>query len=630
MANAFWGKVLRVNLSTGKISVDEYDWKWYRKYFGGWNLVACTLLNEVPGDADPLGPENVLVFAAGLLTGIPMGTSGRNAVGAKSPLTGGFGESDVGGFWGAELRRAGWDGLIVEGASDDPVYLWIQDDQVEVRDASHLWGKITGIAQGMIQDELGDRHVRVCQIGPAGERLVMQSCILNDINHAAGRSGLGAVMGSKKLRAIAVRGTQKMSVTDLDFLRSMTGWMKEAIENDPATHRRSKLGTAGGVPGLNEAGGLPTRNFTEGRFEGAAKIDGARMVETIQIKKDTCFACPIRCKPVVQTDGRHKVDPLYGGPEYETVASFGSNCGVDDLEAIAKANELCNAYGLDTISAAATMAWAMESYEKGILTKEKTGGIDLRFGNGDAVVQLVEEIAKREGFGDFLAQGAFRCAEQLGKGSSDFVMHVRKQELPLHDPRIKAALNLGYTLSPTGADHVHNIHDVMFETEDSIADYRSLGLLDPLPFDDLSPAKVRMAKQIINYGTLRNCIGICFFLNCGPTLLQEIVNAATGWDISVLELQEVGERAYDLAREFNRRCGQTAADDVPPARFFEPAGTDSLAMKGLDRDVVERALSLYYDMMGWDHETGAPLDWKLYSLGLDWIVEQRQTEGASE
>ena len=629
MTRPFWGKVLRVNLTSGRVSVDEYDWKWYRTYLGGWGLIAYTLLREVPGDTDPLGPDNVLIFAAGLLTGIPMGTSGRNAVGAISPLTGGFGESDVGGYWGAELRRAGWDGLIVEGASDRPVYLWIQDDQVEIRDAAHHWGRKTGDVQRAIQEELGDSRVRVCQIGIAGENLALHACILNDINHAAGRGGLGAVMGSKKLRAIAVRGTRKVEVADPDFLRSMATWTKEKIETDPATHRRSTLGTAGGATGLNEAGGLPTRNFSQGAFEGTSRIDGAAIVETIRVKRDTCYACPIRCKPAVKIEGRYSVDPFYGGPEYETVAAFGSNCGVDDLAAISKANELCNAYGLDTISAGVTISWAMEAFEKGLFTRDDTDGIDLRFGNGEAVVELVEKISRRDGFGDFLSRGAYRCAEELGQGSMDFVVHVRRQEAPMHDPRIKIGLGIGYTISPTGADHVHNIHDVGFQTEESMRDYYSLGLLDPLRYDDLSPAKVRMVKQIIHWSTLRNLVGLCYMLPCNPHVLRQIVAAATGWDMSILELQEAAERGYDMAREFNRRCGQTAADDAPPARFFEPMGNGPIAGDALDRGAFDAALRLYYDMVGWDHETGAPHDWKLYALGLDWIVEQRHAEAGT-
>lgn len=626
MPNSYWGKILRVNLSSGEISVDEHDWKFYRTYLGGWGLVAYTLLQEVPGDADPLGPENKFIFAPGIMTGVQMGGTGRNAVGAKSPLTGGFAESDVGGFWGAELKKAGWDGLIIEGASEKPVYLWIDDDKVEIRDAGHLWGKTTGEVQEQIQQELGDKKIRVTQIGPGGERLALQACVLNDINHAAGRCGLGAVLGAKKLRAVATRGSQRVPIADQEFIKGMVSWTRDKIKNDEVTRILHEYGQAGFTKGQDEAGGLPTRNFKQGQFEGIDKIEGIHMAKTMKVKADTCFACPIACKQVVKSGPPYHVDPFYGGPEYESVASLGSCVGVDDLAAVCKANELCNAYGLDTIEVGVTIAWAMEAYERGLLTKEDTGGIDLRFGNGEALVQLTEMMAKREGFGDWLAKGAYRCAEELGKGSMEFVVHARKQEVPMHDPRVKNALNIGYAISPTGADHVHNIHDVGFQTEEGVKDLHAVGIFDPLPFTDLSPAKMRMARHVINWGVLWNCVGLCQCYPIDRHLMAQIVNAATGWDITVLELQEVGERALAMAREFNRRCGQTAMDDVPPQRFFEPLENGPFAGHAVDREAFSSALPVYYDMMGWDHETGAPLDWKLSSLGLDWVVEQRNAE----
>ena len=624
MSTGFWGKVLRVNLTTRQISVDEYDWKWYRTYLGGWGLVAYILLKEVPGDADPLGPANKLIFAPGVLTGIAMGGAGRNAIGAKSPLTDGFGESDAGGYWGAELKLAGWDGVIVEGASETPVYLWIKDAQVEIRDAAHLWGKTTGDVQRMLQEELGDNRARVTQIGPAGENLCLNACVLNDINHAAGRSGMGAVMGSKKLRAIATRGTRKVPVADPEHFKSRNAFIREQIKTSSLHSHLHKYGRAGFTKGLHEGGGLPTRNFRQGQFEGIDKIEGVLMEETMTVRMGSCFACPIRCKPEVKSGDPYNVDPFYGGPEYETTASLGSCCGVDDLEAVCKGNELCNALGMDTIGVGVTIAWAMEAYERGLLTKGDTGGLDLRFGNGEAMVQLVEQISRRQGFGDWLAKGAYRCAVELGKGSMEFVVQNRKQETPMHDPRVKFALNIGYALSPTGSDHCHNIHDVGFQTEEGIKDLHTVGILDPLPFDDLSPAKMRMAKHVIHWQTLKNCVGLCYSIPLTRPMMAETLNAAAGWDMSVLELQEIGERVYDMAREFNRRCGHTPADDIGAPRFFEPLENGPFKGSAIPRDEFAQALSLYYDMLGWDHETGAPADWKLYAEGLDWVVEQRR------
>jgi aldehyde:ferredoxin oxidoreductase len=625
MSNAFWGKVLRVNLSTREITIEEYDWKWYRTYLGGWGLVAYVLLKEVPGDADPLGPANKLVFAPGILTGIAMGGTGRNAIGAKSPLTGGFGESDVGGYWGAELKLAGWDGIIVEGISETPVYLWINDDQVEIRDAGHLWGQTTGRVEELIREELGDKRIRITQIGPAGENLCLNACVLNDLNHAAGRSGIGAVMGSKKLRAVATRGTKKVPVAAPEHFKERNAFIRDKIKTDSVTIYLHKYGRTGFTKGQDEGGGLPTRNFRQGQFDGVDKIEGILMEQTMTVRMGSCFACPIRCKPEVKSGDPYNVNPTYGGPEYETTASLGSCCGVDDLEAICKGNELCNALGIDTIGVGVTIAWAMEAYERGLLTREDTGGLDLRFGNGEAMVQLIEQISLRQGFGAWLAKGCYRCAEELGKGSLEFVVANRRQETPMHDPRVKFALNIGYALSPTGSDHVHNIHDVGFQTDAGVAGLHSVGILEPLPFTDLGPAKVRMAKHQINWQTVKNCIGLCNSIPLNRHMMAETIGAAAGWDFSVMELQEAGERVYDMAREFNRRCGQTAADDIGAPRFFEPLENGPFKGYAIPRDEFAQALSLYYDMMGWDHETGAPTDWKLYSEGLDWVVEQRAT-----
>lgn len=628
MSNGYWGKVLRVNLTSGKISIEEYNEKWYRMFLGGWNLIAYTLLNEVPGDTDPLGPDNKCIFAAGVMTGVRMPGSGRNAVGAKSPLTGCFGEADVGGFWGAELKLAGWDGVIIEGVSEKPVYLWINDEQVEIRDAAHLWGKKTGDVHHMLQEELGGKRVRVTQIGPAGEKLALHACVLNDINHAAGRCGLGAVLGSKKLRAIATRGSKTVPVFNAEFIKGMSAWTKEIIESDPTMRVLHNYGQAGFVASQNEGGWLPTRNFRQGQFEGAAKIEGVRMAKTMKVRSDTCFSCSVACKQAVKSGAPYHVDPIYGGPEYENTAALGSTCGVDDLEAICKANELCNAYGLDTISTGVTVAWAMEAYERGVLTRKDTGGIDLHFGNAPALVQIVEAIGKREGFGDWLAQGTYRCAQELGRDSLEFAVQTRKQESPMHDPRVKYSMDLGYAISPTGADHMHVMdeHETHY-SQSAKASLQQIGVLEVSPVDQIGPDKVRVFRHMTNWNVLWNCVGLCQnFYPITRRLMEQIVNATTGWDVSIMALQETGERGLDMAREFNRRCGQTAADDVPPPRYFEPLENGPMQGHYVRREEFAGALQAYYDMMGWDRETGAPTDAKLYSLGLDWVVRQRQAE----
>lgn len=627
MPNGFQGKVLRVNLSTRNTEEMSLDEIWYRTYIGGWGLIAYILLREVPADCDPLGPENKLIIAEGLLTGWPLAGSGRNAFGAKSPLTGAFGAAEAGGFFGAELRRAGWDGIIVEGRAESPVYLWIHDDRVEIRDAAHLWGRPTGDVERAIKAELDEPQARIAQIGPAGERKARLACIINDVSHAAGRTGLGAVMGAKNLRAIAVRGTRPIAVHDPDTLRRWSRWHAEQVREDPVFIRRKHYGSNGFMLDLQAFGGLPTRHFLEGAFDGAEQIDGQAMARTILTGDHTCFACPVRCKRRVELHDTWDIDPIYGGPEYETAAAFGSLCLIDDLPAIAKANELCNAYGLDTIGTGVTIAWAMECFERGLLTRADTDGIELRFGNAPAMVKMVEKIIAREGLGDILAQGAYRAAHIIGRGTEQYVMHVKHQEIPMHDPRIKFALDIGYAVSPTGADHVHNIHDVMFDSANGAAFLHPFGIYSPLPAKDLSPAKMRMAKRVIHYRIFLNCLGLCNFMGYSIPALREIIQAGTGWDYSLFELQECGERVMDMARVFNYRCGVRPEDDRPPARFSEPVQNGPNRGTFLPAGDVERALALYYDMMGWDHQTGAPMPWKLHELGLSWLPEVDNAEG---
>jgi len=407
--NGYAGRVLRVNLTDGKIGIEEPPESFYRRYLGGNGFVGYYLLKDMPTGADPLGPDNLLIFAAGTLTGIPIAGAGRSVVGAKSPLTGGYGEADVGGFWGAELKRAGFDAVVVRGQAPSPVYLWIHDGKAELRPAGHLWGMKTLECQQTMRAELGERRARTALIGPAGEKMVRYACIINDVKHAAGRTGLGAVMGSKNLKGIAARGRATVPVADAGAVRELAKYMREHWKDRSWTMH--ELGTVGGLNGLNAIGALPTRNFQDGQFEGAEKISGETMRDTILVDRGGCFACPIRCKRVVEViDEDYQVDRSYGGPEYETVAAFGSDCGVDDLRAISKANELCNAHGLDTISTGMAVSFAMECFENGLLTQEDTQGLDLRFGNAKAMVELTRQICERDGLGDLLAEGTAEAA----------------------------------------------------------------------------------------------------------------------------------------------------------------------------------------------------------------------------
>ena len=617
----YTGKILRVNLSDKSISIEEPDDKFYRRYFGGTALIAYYLLKELKPGIDPLGPDNKLIFSAGVITGIPCSGSGRSGVGSKSPLTGGWGDSQAGGFWGAELKRAGWDAIIIEGKAANPVYLWINDDKVEIRDASHLWGKDTREVEEQIQDELGDGKIRVTQIGPAGEKLVRIACIINDINRAYGRNGHGAVMGSKMLKAIAVRGHQAVPLAHPEKVREVAKWL--ANNYKVLSAGMTANGTSGGIPNLNEDGILPTRNFQEGQFEGYMDIAGATMTETILVGRDNCYACPIDCKREVKVGPPYNVDPVYGGPEYETIAALGSFCGISDLKAIAKGNQLCNAYGLDTIAAGNSIAFAMECFERGLLSKEDTGGIELKFGNTEAMITMVEMIAKREGLGDILAEGTMRAAEKIGHGAAEYAMQIKGQELPMHDPRGKVGLGIGYAVSPTGADHCHNIHDTGYAKEGrSLELIRALGIQEPLEALDLSPAKVRLFQYASNWQHFQNCAAICMFQPFTFDHLVQLVNGATGWNTSVFELMKVGERALALARVFNAREGYTAKDDIIPKRLYEAFKSGPLKDKKIGKETMQKAIQTYYEMAGWDAERAVPTAEKLQELDLGWVVAE--------
>jgi len=621
MGYGYNGKVLRVNLSEGTVVTEERDDIFYRRYLGGRGVIGYTLLKEMRPKADPLGPDNVLVFSTGVVTGAPVGGSGRHSVGAKSPLTGAYGDAEVGGYWGAEVKRAGIDAVIVHGVSDHPVYLWIHDGEAELRDATALWGKTTGKVQQLIRDELGDGRVRVIQAGPAGERLVRYACVISDVNHAAGRTGLGAVMGSKRLKAIAVRGSQRLKMAHPDRLREIAKWLSDNVET--LSGGLQDTGTAEAVMYQNVTNSLPTRNFQSGEFEGAERISGETMRDTILVDRATCYACPVRCKRVVQVEGRYQVDPVYGGPEYEAIGALGANCGIDDLEAVAKGSELCNANGLDTISAGVTIAFAMECFERGLLTLEDTEGVDLRFGNAEAMLEMLEQILEQRGLGKLLGEGSYRAAQAIGQGAIEYAMQVKGQELALQEPRAMHGLGLGYAVSPTGADHCHNLYDQGYAQAGSSRLQRAaaLGILEPIPYDTLNPAKVRLFIYQVNWQHTLNCLDICMFMPYDYEKVRDIVHAITGWNVTVWELLRAGERALNLARVFNARDGFTIANDTLPERFFTPLRSEFMPHKGLQHDEFQEALKTYYAMMSWDPESGMPMRSRLQELDVGWAAE---------
>lgn len=624
MLYGFAGKILHVDLTTRNIEIEEPKEAFYRKYVGGSAMGTAYLLRNTPSGADPLGPENTLCLMIGPMTGAPISGQSRVAATARSPETGLIGDSQAGGFWPAELKFAGFDGIVVQGKADEPVYLWICDGEAELRGAEHLWGRFTAEVEDAIRDELDDERIRVLQCGPAAERGVRFSALISNANRANGRTGMGAVMAAKNLKAVAVRGQSSPELADPEGLRALARWGAEKFE-DSDIYTMGLHGTADVVVPQDQAGGLPTRNWSSGTFEEAEAISGSTMSETILKRRDTCFGCVVRCKREVDVpEGKYIVDPRYGGPEYETIATMGSYCGVGDLKAIARANQLCNMYGMDTISCGATIAWAMDCFERGLLTPEDTDGLDLRFGNADAMVAMVERIGEREGLGRTLGEGSARAAETLGVGQ-DLVVAVKHHELPAHMPQVKRSLALIYAVNSFGADHQSHEHDGSYRWyPERMAE---LDLLDPQPSDLLNAEKVRYAIYTQRLYSLLDTLPVCQFVFgpswhlYGPGQLVEAVRTVTGWNVSLWELMKIGERRLNLLRAFNAREGVGAEADTAPPKLSIPLQGGKSDGVAVSPEEVKEAKALYYQMSGWD-ENGRPTRAKLEELALGWVGDE--------
>ncbi|MGB9359204.1 MAG: aldehyde ferredoxin oxidoreductase family protein [Acidimicrobiia bacterium] len=646
----FAGKILHVDLTTGTLDIEEPPEERYRTYLGGSALGLYYLLKNTPAGADPYGPENTLAFMLSGTTGAPVAGQSRCTVVAKSPLTGAVGDSQAGGFWPAELKFAGFDGIVVRGISPKPVYLWIKEGKPELRDASHLWGKTTNQVDRILEEELDDTRIEVLQVGPAGEQKVRFAAIISMANRAHGRTGMGAVMGSKMLKAIVVRGgKKKLPMADPDALRAIVKRSIPLVRDDEDVWELAKYGTMGITESQSAVGGLPTRNYLSGSFgfDKAKKIGadvyfdeilrGAATGDQLKQGRDTCYSCAVRCKRVVEAEWQEKaLNPESGGPEYETVAMFGSDCGIDDPYAIAYASQLCNEYGVDTISAGATMAFAIECFEKGLITANDTGGIELAWGDADAMIAMLEATLKREGFGDILAEGSAAAAVSIGNGAEDFVVTSKNQELPAHMPRVKPTLGVIYAVNPFGADHQSSEHDGMYtpETiEESPDKYQKrmadIGLTNPQPEDALNEEKIRYALVTQYAYSAMDTADVCQFVYgpgwemLGMADLADVINAVTGMEITVDDLLTYGQRRLNLLRAFNAREGITRERDTLPKRLYDDPIEDGPSRgRTLDRETITGALDTYYRLAGWDRETGNPPRTLLEDLDLAWVADE--------
>ncbi|MDD5702024.1 MAG: aldehyde ferredoxin oxidoreductase family protein [Dehalococcoidales bacterium] len=604
------GKILRVNLTDRSTRDEPISYEFARKYIGGAGFVAYYLWKELKGGIDPLGPENKIVIAMGPVTGLTIQGASRFCAGAKSPLTNGIIKTEAGGFWMVDFKRAGYDALIIEGQADSPVYLWITNGKVEIRDAGHLWGKETKDVESTIRSELAEKNIKVISIGIGGENMVRYACVMTSLYDALGRGGLGAVFGSKKLKAIAVRGHSPPPVVNPDYVKELR------IELNSHPHHLSEYGTGGMEVILFEKNGnLPVRNFRDGIFPGVRNVCGVGVKETVRIGMEGCFACSVRCKKVVKVDEPYVVDPAYGGPEHETMGALGSDCGIDNTRAICKASERCNAYGIDTISTGSSLAFAIECCERGLLTREDTGGLELRFDDAELMLKAVEMIARREGFGNIMAEGTARMAKKIGRGSEQFAMNVKGLEAAMHDARVMMNFRLGYMLNPHGADHCSGMGG--YTNPVTIKNYSQFGIQKPLN-DDFGVRRMSAFKMQHCCNMANDCMVLCLMPNINFTQKLELFKAVTGWDTSWVELIQVGERVLTLMRLFNLREGFTDADDELPERFYQRKASGALSLPTAnipDKETMLKARQYYYFFMGWDNH-GIPRQEKIEELEI--------------
>lgn len=592
------GTVLRINLSTGDIKKEALDKELAKQYLGGRGLAEKMFANEVDHKIEPFDVDNKLFIAAGPLSGVQtVPTGGRYMVITKSPLTGTIASSNSGGRWGAELKFAGYDMIIVEGKSEKPVYISIVDEEVTIKDAAHLWGKMTSETTEMLLKE-NDPKAKVLNIGPGGEKLSRIAAVMNDLDRAAGRSGVGAVMGSKNLKAIVVKGSSKPEVADKDKLKEVVKRVNEKIrENGVTGQGLPTYGTAVLVNIINENGVFPANNFQQSTFAQAEEISGETLAEKYLVKRVGCYGCPIAC-------GRHcKVDDIEsGGPEYETVWGFGADCGVSDLAAVIKANYWCNEVGLDTISASTTIASAMELYQRGLIKDEELDGLSLEFGNAEAVIEWTKRMGLREGLGDKMAEGSYRLGEMYG--APEYSMSVKKQELPAYDPRAIQGQGLAYATSNRGGCHVraYLISPEILALPEKLDRFEANGKPEWVKiFQDLTAA-------IDSTGM---CLFTSFAMNADD--YADIINAVTGYDFDAASLLATGDRIWNMEKLFNIDSGLGKADDTLPKRLLEEGIVDGPSKGSLSQ--LDEMLPKYYDVRGWDTE-GVPTEAKLAELGI--------------
>lgn len=617
MPGGYTGKILFVDLTAGAIKEESPSESVYRDFIGGIGLGVRILYERMKPKANPLGPDNMLGFVTGPLTATPTPGSGRITVVAKSPLTGTWAESNAGGSLGPELKAAGYDAIFFSGIATKPVYLLLAGGKAELKDASYLWGKNTSETEDILKQELGESKAVIACIGPAGELGSLISGIVTDKGRIAARSGVGAVMGSKRLKAVVVRGRGKVSVAQPEKLKSARNDFIKNIKASGFQRGLSTVGTGGDLSFLVSIGESPIRNWQTSGLEAmptCTNLDGANM-DKYKLRDYGCHSCPVRCGAIVEVkEGPFATEGETHRPEYETLAALGSFCLTDNLESVIRANEICNLYGLDTIAAGAVVAFAMECYENGLIGKKETDGIELTWGNAEAMIAVLEKLARREGFGAILADGVEKAAERIGKGSEEYAMHVHGQGLPYHDTRNNPCRGTSYFADANPGRHMDSDGTTVLEHGGSLGADPALQVPKLDVYGDYQ-SKGPMYAIGAEFYQLLSSSGLCALLGINNTVpVAELIAAVTGWDFSWTEGLEVGRRILTLRQAFNAREGLLPADFKLPSRVMKPASVGEAAGVEIDFDSLK---SSYFTAMGWDLESGKPSPQTLIDSGLD-------------
>jgi len=617
MKGGYCGKILFVELSEGKIEELKPSEETYRKFIGGTGLGARFLYEKMKPGSDPLGDENMLGFVTGPLTGTSAPGSGRFTVVCKSPLTNAWADSNSGGYWGPELKYAGFDAVFIKGSAKGPVYLHIFEGKAELRDASDLWGKNTQETEEIIKKETGDEKVKVACIGPSGESKSLISGIVNENGRIAARSGVGAVMGSKRLKAVVVRGRDKVPVAHPEKLQEVQKAYFKLFKNSNFQQNLAARGTGGGLSFLVGIGDSALKNWAHHGTESmpnCTRLDSGNM-EPFKLRRYGCHSCVVRCGAIVRVEkGEFVTEGEVHRPEYETLASFGSNCLNDNIEAVIRANEICNLYGMDTIAVGNLIAFAMECYEKGVIGRGDTDGLDLSWGNAGAIVSLTEKIARREGFGALLADGPRTAADRIGRGAEKWAMHVSGQALPYHDPRTSPAQGTGYFADANPARHVESSGTQTLEQGGALGDDPVLSTPALDRYGDYS-RKGPMLALGAQFFQFYSSAGLCGLLLLGSTVpAAEYVGAVTGWKMDWSEALRAGKRILTLRQAFNAREGIVPDDFCLPERLVQPLGVGVSARQEIDFEAMKAS---YFTAMGWDLRSGRPYPVTWRELGLD-------------